>query len=203
MPFSLEPVSLTGVHAALVPLSTAHTGALAEAVRDGELWNLWYTFIPRPEDMGREIERRLALHASGHMQPFTVLDADGVPVGMTTFMNVDAVQRRVEIGSTWYATRVQRTPLNTECKRLLLTHAFESLDCIAVELRTHILNVQSRRAIERLGARLDGILRYHMRMPNGSLRDTCVYSITCDEWTAVRANLEWQLARPRERSTRV
>ena len=124
-------------------------------------------------------------------------DAAGTPVGMTTYMNIDAVYRRVEIGSTWYAARVQRTPLNTECKLMLLTHAFETLQCIAVELRTHVMNTQSRRAIERIGAKLDGILRQHMRMPNGTLRDTCVYSILDNEWPTVRAHLQWQLAKDR------
>jgi RimJ/RimL family protein N-acetyltransferase len=116
---------------------------------------------------------------------------------MTTYMNVDAVHKRVEIGSTWYAKRAQRTPLNTQCKRLLLAHAFEALDCIAVEFRTHRLNTQSRRAIERLGAQLDGILRSHSRAVDGSLRDAAVYSITAPEWPAVRSHLDWQLAKPR------
>ena len=124
------------------------------------------------------------------MLPFTVLDADGRVVGMTTYMNIDGANRRVEIGSTWYAQRVQRTPLNTECKLLLLTHAFETLDCIAVEFRTHRLNTQSRRAIERLGAQLDGMLRSHQSSPNGTLRDTAVYSITAAEWPTVRAHLQ-------------
>ncbi|MEQ1730019.1 MAG: GNAT family N-acetyltransferase, partial [Vicinamibacterales bacterium] len=153
MPFTLQPVSLRGPHASLVPLSPDHTSALADAARDGELWRLWYTTVPSPDDMPREIERRLALHAAGTMLPFTVLDPDGIPVGMTTYMNVDSMQRRVEIGSTWYAARAQRTALNTQCKVLLLAYAFDDLECIAVELRTHVLNTQSRRAIERLGAR--------------------------------------------------
>jgi len=131
------------------------------------------------------------------MLPFTVLDAAGRVVGMTTYMNIDAAHRRVEIGSTWTAASAQRTPLNTQCKRLLLGHAFEALDCIAVEFRTHRLNTPSRRAIERLGAQLDGILRAHLRCADGSLRDTAVYSITAAEWPAVRSHLDWQLARPR------
>jgi RimJ/RimL family protein N-acetyltransferase len=131
------------------------------------------------------------------MLPFTVQDANGRTVGMTTYMNIDASNRRVEIGSTWYARSVQRTGLNTQCKRLLLGHAFETLGCIAVEFRTHRLNTQSRRAIERLGAQLDGILRAHQISPNGTLRDTAVYSITAAEWPTVRAHLDWQLARPR------
>jgi N-acetyltransferase len=192
-----DTVTLAGTHTRLVPLEAAHAAALAEAVRDGELWKLWYTAIPTPEGMATEIARRLGLQASGSMLPFAVLDASGTPVGMTTYMNIDATHRRVEIGSTWYAQRVQRGPLNTECKRLLLGHAFEGLDCIAVEFRTHRFNTQSRRAIERLGAQLDGILRNHQRAANGSLRDTAVYSITAAEWPAVKAHLEWQLARPR------
>ncbi len=190
-----DPVELRGEHAALVPLAAAHAPALADATRDGELWKLWYTAVPSPEGMAAEIERRLALQAAGSMLPFTVLDAAGTPVGMTTYMNIDAVHQRVEIGSTWYAQRVQRTALNTECKRLLLAHAFEALDCIAVEFRTHRLNVQSRRAIERLGAQLDGILRAHQRTADGSLRDTAVYSITAAEWPTVRTHLDFQLQR--------
>ena len=147
--------------------------------------------------MAAEIERRLALQASGSMLPFTVLDAKDRIVGMTTYMNIDASNRRLEIGSTWYARSAQRSALNTQCKLLLLTHAFEVLNCIAVEFRTHRLNTQSRRAIERLGAQLDGILRSHQISPNGSLRDTAVYSITAAEWPTVRAHLGWQIARPR------
>jgi N-acetyltransferase len=191
------PVSLQGPHARLEPLLPQHLEGLTAAARDGELWRLWYTSIPSPEGMAAEIERRLALQAAGSMLPFTVLDAEGRIVGMTTYMHIDAVHRRVEIGSTWTAASAQRTALNTQCKRLLLGHAFEALDCIAVEFRTHRFNVQSRRAIERLGAQLDGILRHHQRMPNGTLRDTAVYSITAPEWPTVRAHLDHQLQRPR------
>lgn len=193
----LAPVTLSGRHATLVPLAPEHADALAEATRDGELWRLWYTAVPSPERMAGEIERRLGLQARGAMLPFAVLDAAGTPVGMTTYMNVDAANRRVEIGSTWYARHVQRTPLNTECKLMLLGHAFETLECIAVEFRTHRFNQQSRRGIERLGAQLDGILRNHQRMPDGTLRDTCVYSITADEWPTVKTHLRWQLDKPR------
>jgi len=147
--------------------------------------------------MADEIERRLSLLAKDVMLPFTVLDAQGRVAGMTTYMNVDGANRHVEIGSTWYARRVQRSALNTECKLLLLTHAFDTLDCIAVEFRTHRLNTQSRRAIERLGAQLDGMLRSHQISPNGSLRDTAVYSITAAEWPTVRAHLKFQLERSR------
>jgi N-acetyltransferase len=195
------PVTLASPQVRLEPLAAAHHDALCEAVRDGALWQLWYTAVPAPEGMAAEIQRRLALQAAGSMLPFTVFDpspqGQGRVVGMTTYMHVDATHRRVEIGSTWTARSAQRTPLNTAAKRLLLGHAFEALDCIAVEFRTHRLNAQSRRAIERLGAQLDGILRAHQRTADGSLRDTAVYSITAAEWPAVRNHLDWQLDKPR------
>lgn len=196
------PVTLIGQHVHLVPLSHDHHDDLVQAVRDGELWNLWYTAIPSPEGMATEITRRLDLQAQGSMCPFAVIDpASGRAVGMTTFMNIDGANRRVEIGSTWYRQSVQRGPLNTEAKRLLLSHAFESLNCIAVEFRTHFFNHQSRRAIERLGAKLDGILRSHQinahPLSVGALRDTCVYSIIASEWPNVKTHLDYQLARVR------
>jgi len=187
------PVTLRGEHARLEPLSHDHHPGLVEAVKDGELFKLWYTFVPKPEDMTKEIDRRLGLQKAGSMLPFTVFDAAGKIAGMSTYMNVDAANRRVEIGSTWYAKRVQRTPLNTQCKLLLLGHAFEAIDCIAVEFRTHFFNHQSRRAIERLGAKQDGILRNHQIAPNGTLRDTVVFSIIASEWPTVKAHLTYQL----------
>lgn len=198
----IAPTSLSGQHVRLVPLSPEHHEALVEAVRDGELWNHWYTAIPTPEGMAAEITRRLDLQAKGSMCPFAVIDPyAGKAVGMTTYMNIDATNRRVEIGSTWYRQSVQRSPLNTEAKRLLLTHAFEELNCIAVEFRTHFFNQQSRRAIERLGAKLDGVLRSHQINPHpmapGALRDTCVYSIVASEWPNVKTHLDYQLARIR------
>ena len=193
----LSPVHLGGTHVALAPLAPEHHDGLVAAVRDGELWRLWYTAIPAPDAMRAEIERRLGLQAGGTMLPFTVFDAAGRIVGMTSYMDADGVHRRVEIGSTWTAKSAQRGPLNTECKLLLLAHAFDTLGCIAVELRTHVLNQQSRRAIERLGARLDGILRNHRRMADGTLRDTCVYSVIDSEWPTVRTHLRWQLDKPR------
>ena len=188
-----DPITLRGQHAHLEPLAHQHHDGLVEAVKDGELHKLWYTSVPTAEGMTKEIDRRLGLQASGSMLPFTVFDADGRIAGMTTYMNVDAANRRVEIGSTWYAKRVQRSAVNTQCKLLLLTHAFESLDCIAVEFRTHFFNHQSRRGIERLGAKLDGILRSHQIAANGTLRDTAVYSIIAAEWLTVRAHLTYQL----------
>lgn len=190
-----EPVTLKGRHATLEPLSLSHLEGMTEATKDGELWTLWYTAVPSPEGMSAEIARRLDLQAKGSMLPFAVLDADGRCAGMTTFMNIDAVNKRVEIGSTWYAKRVQRSGLNTECKYMLMRHAFEVLDCIAVEYRTGFFNRQSRQAIERLGAKLDGILRSHQRYANGTLRDTCVYSIIASEWPAVRSHLDFQMSR--------
>lgn len=189
-----EPITLTGEHAVLEPLAAAHAADLKDAARDGELWKLWYTSVAPPERMGAEIERRLALQKQGSMLPFAVIDpASHRAVGMTTYMNVDATNRRVEIGSTWYAKRVQRTALNTECKLMLLTHAFERLACIAVEFRTHWMNRQSRNAILRLGARQDGVLRNHAIASDGSYRDTVVFSIVESEWPAVRRHLQFKL----------
>ena len=195
------PVTLAGSHVTLVPLDPGHETDLADAACDGRLWEQWTTHVPRPEAMGAEIRRRLDLRAAGSMCPFAVLDpSTGRAVGMTSYMHIEAAHRRVEIGSTWYRQSVQRTALNTEAKRLLLGHAFERLDCIAVEFRTHVFNHRSRRAIERLGARLDGILRNHQIQthPNapGVLRDTCVYSVIAGEWPAVKVHLDHLLGRP-------
>ena len=194
-----QPIALQGTLATLEPLAQSHHDNLVEAVRDGELWQLWYTTIPTPEKMRDEIDRRLQLQAQGSMLPWAAIDkASGKAVGMTTYMNIDATNKRVEIGSTWYRKSVQRTGINTECKFLLLQQAFEKLDCIAVEFRTNVFNHQSRRGIERLGAKLDGILRSHMVMPSGTLRDTCVYSILAGEWPAVKVHLDWQRSKPRD-----
>ena len=192
----IEPVSLRGQHVSLLPLELKHHDDLVEAVKDGELWSLWYTSVPEPDKMRAEIERRLGLQRQGSMLPFAVIEiSTGMAVGMTTFMNIDAANRHVEIGSTWYRKRVQRSGLNTECKLLLLTHAFERLNCIAVEFRTHCFNQQSRAAIERLGAKLDGVLRQHQIGRNGTLRDTCAYSILDREWPTVKAHLMHRLSR--------
>lgn len=191
----LKPVSLSGTHVSVVPLDHSHSADLAEATADGNLHELWYTMVPPPEGIPEEINRRLALKEAGSMMPFAILNSEGKAVGMTTYMNIDAPNRRVEIGSTWYRKSAQRGPMNTECKLLMLRHAFETLDCIAVEFRTHFMNVKSRRAIERLGAKMDGVLRNHMIMANGTLRDTAVYSILSNEWPSVKANLELMLKR--------
>ncbi len=184
------PVTLSGSRVVLEPLVADHVDALVDAARDGELWKLWYTSVPTPDGMAADIERRLHLQRAGGMLPFAVVETGtSRAVGMTTYMNIDAINRRVEIGSTWYAKRVQRTGLNTEAKLLLLGHAFDALRCIAVEFRTHWMNQQSRTAIARLGARQDGVLRNHVVASDGTLRDTVVFSIIASEWPAVRRHL--------------
>jgi len=194
----LEPVTLRGNLVTLRPLSHADHDGLVVAARDGELWKHWYTQVPGPHAMRAEIDRRLGLLVAGVMLPFVVVrnDTDEV-VGMTTFCNVDADNRRVEIGWTWLAQSAQRTGMNRECKLLLLTHAFDALGCIAVEFRTHWMNQPSREAIARLGAKQDGVLRSHQRMPDGSLRDTVVFSIIASEWPSVRNELRRRLVQGR------
>jgi RimJ/RimL family protein N-acetyltransferase len=194
VPF-LEPVRLTGHLVVLEPLLFEHHDELVAAASDGRLWELWYTSVPDPGGMRAEIDRLLVEQAAGTRLPFTTRRADtGQVIGMTTYLNVDPLNRRLEIGSTWNAESAQRSGTNAESKLLLLGHAFETLDCIAVEFRTHWHNRQSRAAIERLGAKQDGVLRSHQRMANGSLRDTVVYSIVAPEWPAVRAELQRRLA---------
>ena len=193
-----EDITLLGDYVRIDPLSVNHLNDLQDAVRDGELNLLWYTFIPNADDMLEEINKRLRLREMGSMQPFAIIDiATGLAIGMTTFMNIDATNRRVEIGSTWLSKSTQRTFINTESKLLLMAHAFEKLNCIAVEFRTHFINTQSRKAIERLGAKFDGILRNHSIMPNGTLRDTAVYSIIKSEWPTVKSHLNFQLNKKR------
>ena len=193
-----KPVTLHSKTVQLEPLSIDHVSDLINAVKDGNLYNHWYTSIPQPKNMKIEIERRLKLQDMGTMLPFAVISLKTEKaVGMTTYMNVDKENKRVEIGSTWYAKSVQRTSLNTECKLMLLEHAFENLACICVEFRTHFMNHQSRRGIERLGAKLDGILRSNAIQKNGTIRDTAVYTIISSEWSSVKANLEYQLVKNR------
>jgi N-acetyltransferase len=188
------PVTLAGKFVRLEPLSLQHESDLSLASADGKLSDLWYTAIPTPEKMRDEIARRLDLQTKGTMLPFAVMQ-NNKAVGMTTFMNIDASVKRVEIGSTWYAQSVQRTPLNTEAKLMLLQHAFEILGCAVVEFRTHFFNFQSREAITKLGAKQDGILRNHSRTANGELRDTVVFSIIASEWGAVKSHLQFRLNR--------
>ena len=191
--------SVEGKYVSVVPLTFDHQADLESATADGDLHKLWYTTIPKPDQVKSEIERRLDLREKSSMMPFAIVDkSNNRAVGMTTYMNIDAINKRVEIGSTWYRKSVQRSPLNTECKLLLLRYAFEHLNCIAVEFRTHFVNHQSRRAIERLGAKLDGVIRSHMILPNGTVRDTAVYSIIPSEWPTVEANLKWMLEKPHD-----
>ncbi|HTH60994.1 MAG TPA: GNAT family protein [Paraburkholderia sp.] len=191
----IEPVALRGTHVSLTPLTIDDAPALAAAAADGRLWDLWYTSVPAPGEEREYVERALAMQESLGALPFAVRDASGEIVGSTRYFNVDRANRRLEIGHTWYAERVQRTALNTEAKLLLLGHAFEKLDAIAVEFRTHFMNHPSRAAIARLGAKQDGILRSHQIGRDGILRDTVVFSIIASEWPAVRANLKLKLAR--------
>ncbi len=191
---------LKGTHVSLAPLSLEHIAGLQDAARDGELWNLWFTSVPTSETTQEYVEQALALQAQGKVMPFAVSDANGVIVGSTRYGNIDADHKRLEIGWTWYAQRVQRTALNTEAKLLLLSNAFETLGTIAVEFRTNWFNHRSRTAIARLGAKQDGVLRNHMLMPDGTRRDTVVFSILDSEWEAVKKNLEYQLQKYRAES---
>lgn len=191
----IEPVTLSTDKLVLRPLSFVHVPALAEAARDGELWEKQTTTVPRSEGFEDYVRKALELQAAGLALPFTTVVREGDRVvGSTRYMNIDAAHHRVEIGTTWIAKSWQRSFVNTHAKFLMLRHAFEGLGCIAVELRTHRLNDQSRAAIERLGAKLDGILRQHMIMPDGHIRDTAVYSITRDEWPTVKEGLEKRMA---------
>jgi len=195
----IEPVTLEGRHVRIEPLAREHEAGLKAAAADGELWRLWYTSVPTPEKTLEWIDAALDTREKLGAMPFVVRDpATNDVVGSTRYFNVDPVHRRLEIGHTWYAKRVQRTALNSEAKLLLLTHAFEKLNCIAVEFRTSFFNFASREAIARLGAKQDGILRYHQRLPDGSFRDTVVFSIIAPEWPAVRTNLLWRMTRPRD-----
>ena len=192
----IEPITLVGKYAQLEPLSEAHLSDLQIAANDGELWKLWYTSVPHPDKMAENIAFRLGLREKEIMMPFVVRRlSDGGIVGCTSFANIVSEHRHVEIGYTWYARTAQRTPLNTEVKFMMLTHAFEDKQCIAVEFMTHWMNHQSRAAIERLGAKLDGVLRNHRIGLNGELRDTCAYSIISSEWPSVKAHLQYLLAR--------
>ena len=194
----IEPITLKGEHATLEPLDAGHEAALRDAAADGELWRLWYTSVSPPDQIGDYIARALDMRERLGAMPFAVRhNTTGNVVGCTRYFNVDAANRRLEIGHTWYSKRVQRTAVNTECKLLLLTHAFEVLRCIAVEFRTHWFNHASRVAIERLGAKQDGVLRNHQLLPDGSKRDTVVFSIIDGEWPAVRRHLKFLLDRPR------
>ena len=192
----IEPVGLKGEHVVLEPLEQTHASELIDAAKDGELWKLWFTSVPSPETVGRYIDAALAMREHEGAMPFAVIEPDtGSVVGSTRFFNVAAQHRRLEIGYTWYAKRCQRTAINTEAKLLLLEYAFENRGAIAVEFRTHWHNHRSREAITRLGAKLDGVLRNHMILPDGTLRDTAVYSIIDAEWPTVKRSLQYKLGR--------
>jgi N-acetyltransferase len=193
------PVTLTGELVRLEPLRAEHAEELAAAAGDGRLWELWYTSVPSPDAMAADVERRLTEREAGTLLPFTVRRADtGAVIGSTNYLNIEPEGPRLEIGGTWNAGSVQRSGTNSESKLLLLGHAFEQLGCIAVEFRTHWHNRQSRTAIAALGAKQDGVLRNHRRLPDGSLRDTVVFSILDTEWPAVRGGLRYRLARSRD-----
>ena len=196
----IEPVTLTGRQwAVLEPMELRHEPELLEAARDGELWKLWYTAVASPDAVLAYLNDALKIRNELGALPFIVRRlSDGKIVGSTRFFNVDAQNRRLEIGHTWYSRSMQRSGLNTEAKLLLLQHAFEKLQCIAVEFRTHWFNFDSRAAILRLGAKQDGVLRNHQVSPNGTLRDTVVFSIIASEWPTVKAHLLHQLAKARD-----
>lgn len=198
----IVPVTLKGKFAELIPLEMGHLPALQEAAADGELWKLWFTSVPSPDKTLAYIETALAERAAGRSMPFVVRRlADDRIVGCTRYCFIESAHRRLEIGFTWYAASAQRSAINTECKLLLLQHAFEARDAIAVEFCTNFFNVRSRAAIERLGAKLDGILRNHRLMPDGTLRDTCVYSVIASEWPGVKRNLTHRMEAPANRAS--
>ena len=190
----IEPVTLTGTKVILEPLAPEHLEGMIAAVMDGELWNLWYTSIPSPEKVEEYIKTALNWRENLGAMPFTVSDKESNQIiGCTRYFNVDEVNQRLEIGYTWYSESYQRTAVNTECKYLLLSHAFEKLNAIAVEFRTHWHNHRSRAAIARLGAKQDGVLRNHSKSADGVYRDTVVFSIIDLEWPAVKKSLEFKL----------
>ena len=196
----ITPVALEGDHIILEPMSVGHIPALQDAVRDGELWKLWYTHVPSPESAEQYVREALDQVERQGMLPFVVRHRESEKIiGSTRFCNIEVAERRLEIGYTWYAKSFQRTPVNTECKLRLLQHAFETLGVIAVEFRTHWHNRASRAAIARLGAKQDGVLRNHRKMPDGSYRDTVVFSIIDSEWPAVKKNLRYWLEENRSR----
>lgn len=192
----LEEIELSGQNVKLVPLRASHKQGLLEAAGDGELWKLWYTSVPSSETIAIYIEKALAEQEQGKSLPFVVKENNtNKIIGSTRYMNVEVDNKRLEIGHTWYAKGSQRTGVNTECKYLLLEHAFEKLNCIAVEFRTHWFNHRSRNAILRLGAKQDGVLRNHRVDSNGNLRDTVVFSIIQSEWLVIKKSLEFEMGK--------
>lgn len=189
------PPVLRGRHVAIEPLRAAHADGLRDAVADGRLWELWYTNVPKPDEVAAYIDAALAVQATGTQLAMVVRDGAGDIVGSTRYYDIDRATPRLQIGYTWYAARAQRTGVNTEAKLLLLAHAFEALGCAAVGLQTSWFNLASRTAIARLGARQEGITRNHVRHKDGTLRDTVNFSIIDAEWPAVKRNLQARLAR--------
>ncbi|WP_266180288.1 GNAT family N-acetyltransferase [Dyella humicola] len=193
---SLAPLHLQDAYVLLEPLTMEHAPTLEAAAADGELWKLWFTSAPAPGEAASYIAKALEGHAAGHMLPFAIREkTTGEIIGTTRFYEFAPELPRIAIGYTWYARRWQKSHVNTACKRLLLRHAFESLDCVAVEFHTDGRNLDSQRAIERLGARRDGVLRAHKRRPDGSLRDTVCYSVIASEWPDVSRWLSLRLER--------
>jgi RimJ/RimL family protein N-acetyltransferase len=193
---TLTPTTLEGHGVRLEPLSPSHESGLCTAVADGRLWELWYTVVPEPEKMSKYVSDALAGHAAGTMMPWAVRElTTGDIVGSTRYHDVVAAIDRVEIGYTWYAQRWQRSHVNTACKLLLMTHAFETMGCQVVGLRTDNFNFRSQRAIEALGAQKDGVLRHHHPRRDGSARDSVMYSILVSEWPAVKRHLTHRLSR--------
>lgn len=194
----VTPVTLSGDHVRLEPLEMRHLEGLRSAAADGELWRLRVTSVPEPEETAGYIERAEAQRLEGFRLPFAVIDGpSGRVLGSTSYHDIVPAIDRLEIGYTWYAASVQRTHVNTSCKLLLLAHAFDALQARLVGFRTDSFNFASQRAIERLGAKRDGVLRHHMLRRDRTVRDTVMYSITAGEWPEVKAHLVWQLSRPR------
>ncbi|MCL4165198.1 UNVERIFIED_CONTAM: hypothetical protein GTU68_034351 [Idotea baltica] len=192
----LDTVTLESDTVTLLPLHSEHSAQLLKAAADGNLWDLWYTTVPKEDTIQQYIETAIQ---QAEQLPFAVMEkTSGKIIGTTRLLNADPINKRVGIGATWYSKSHQKTSVNTECKLLLLTHAFETLDCIAVEFRTHWHNHASRAAIARLGAKQDGVLRNHQRMANGSYRDTVVFSIINHEWPTVKVALESKLTQNRK-----
>ncbi|HBV77530.1 MULTISPECIES: GNAT family N-acetyltransferase [Vibrio] len=195
----LKEVELESNTVKLIPLQREHADDLVAAASDGRLWDLWYTSVPNAETIEAYLAFAFQEQERGASLAFTVLDkSTNKVIGSTRFCNADVKNQRVEIGHTWYAKSYQRSAVNTECKQLLLTHAFEILDAIAVEFNTHWHNQASRTAIARLGAKQDGVLRNHKKMANGGYRDTVVFSIINTEWPVVKMSLEQKLAMHRQ-----
>lgn len=194
-----EPITLSMGGVRLEPLMPDHVAGLESAARDGELWTLRVTSVPAPGETAAYVAAALKGHADGHMLPFAVRDiASGTVIGSTRYHDIVPAVERLEIGYTWYAKQWHRSHVNTTCKLLLLTHAFETLGAQLVGWRTDNFNFASQRAIERLGARKDGVLRHHALRRDGTVRDTVMYSLAAGEWPEVKAHLAHQLARPRQ-----